>query len=47
MWRILASVVLVIGIVGSALGADAIKIGVVMNLTGPWASIDGPAWNGI
>ena len=47
MWRILASAVLVIGIVGSALGADAVKIGVVMNLTGPWASIDGPAWNGI
>ena len=26
---------------------DEIKIGVLMGLTGPWASIDGPAWNGI
>ena len=24
-----------------------IKVGVLMGLTGPWASIDGPAWNGI
>jgi len=29
------------------LGADVIKIGVLMNLTGPWASIDGPAWNSV
>jgi branched-chain amino acid transport system substrate-binding protein len=27
--------------------AKVIKIGVLMNLTGPWASIDGPAWNSI
>lgn len=26
---------------------DVIKIGVLMNLTGPWASIDGPAWNSV
>lgn len=38
---------LVFGLVGLAAGAGTIKIGVVMNLTGPWASIDGPAWNGI
>lgn len=32
---------------GSANAADEIKLGVLMNLTGPWASIDGPAWNSI
>ena len=33
---------------GSLLAAEEqIKIGVVQNLTGPWASIDGPSWNGI
>jgi len=26
---------------------EVIKIGVLMNLTGPWASIDGPAWSSI
>jgi branched-chain amino acid transport system substrate-binding protein len=26
---------------------EVIKIGVLMNLTGPWASIDGPAWNSV
>lgn len=26
---------------------EPIKIGVVQNLTGAWASIDGPSWNGI
>lgn len=31
----------------AAPAAGAIKIGVLMNLTGPWASIDGPAWNSI
>jgi branched-chain amino acid transport system substrate-binding protein len=31
----------------SAQQKDVIKIGVLMNLTGPWASIDGPAWNSI
>jgi branched-chain amino acid transport system substrate-binding protein len=30
-----------------AKAAQAIKIGVLMNLTGPWASIDGPAWNSV
>jgi branched-chain amino acid transport system substrate-binding protein len=29
------------------LAAEVIKVGVVMNLTGPWASIDEPAWKGI
>jgi branched-chain amino acid transport system substrate-binding protein len=34
--------------VGAASAEDGvIKIGVLMNLTGPWASIDGPAWNSI
>ena len=33
---------------GAASAEDGvIKIGVLMNLTGPWASIDGPAWNSI
>jgi branched-chain amino acid transport system substrate-binding protein len=31
----------------AAVKEDVIKIGVLMNLTGPWASIDGPAWNSI
>ena len=31
----------------SVVGQEPIKIGVVQNLTGPWASIDGPSWNGI
>lgn len=35
------------GVFVMATGAGTVKIGVVMNLTGPWASIDGPAWNGI
>lgn len=29
------------------LAAEVVKVGVVMNLTGPWASIDEPAWKGI
>ncbi len=36
---------LVLGLMYTSLGQ--IKIGVVMNLTGPWASIDEPAWKGI
>lgn len=39
--------VLVIGLMSLSCAAGPIKIGVVMNLTGPWASIDGPAWNGV
>lgn len=35
------------GVVGLSCVAGTIKIGVVMNLTGPWASIDEPAWKGI
>ncbi len=31
----------------TAASKKPIKIGVLMGLTGPWASIDGPAWNGI
>lgn len=31
----------------SVTAQEPIKIGVVQNLTGPWASIDGPSWNGI
>ncbi len=37
-----------ISLMGIAWAAEApIKIGVVQNLTGAWASIDGPCWNGI
>jgi len=47
MKRGISVVALTIGLVGLSLVGEPIKIGVVMNLTGPWASIDGPAWNGI
>ncbi len=47
MRKFIGVLALVIGMVGLSFGAEPIKIGVVMNLTGPWASIDGPAWNGI
>ena len=30
-----------------AYAQEAIKVGIVMGLTGPWASIDTPALNGI
>lgn len=37
-----------ISLMGVSWAAEApIKIGVVQNLTGAWASIDGPCWNGI
>jgi len=37
-----------ISLMGVTWAAEApIKIGVVQNLTGAWASIDGPCWNGI
>jgi len=45
--RGISVVALTIGLVGLSLVGEPVKIGVVMNLTGPWASIDGPAWNGI
>ncbi len=44
------SILLLILIVVTGLSVSAqepIKIGVVQNLTGPWASIDGPSWNGV
>ena len=47
MKRGISVVALTIGLVGLSLVGEPVKIGVVMNLTGPWASIDGPAWNGI
>jgi len=47
MKRGIGVVALIIGLVGLSLVGEPIKIGVVMNLTGPWASIDGPAWSGI
>ncbi len=40
-------VILFICISITAWAEEPIKIGVVMNLTGPWASIDGPATRGI
>ncbi len=44
----LVLVILVTSFIGVVLAADnPIKIGVVQNLTGAWASIDGPSWNGI
>lgn len=49
--KILFSLVLLIfaiSFIGIASAADnPIKIGVVQNLTGAWASIDGPSWNGM
>jgi len=49
--RVLFLVILMvfsIGLIGVSWAAEApIKIGVVQNLTGAWASIDGPCWNGI
>lgn len=45
MQRIIGIVVVLLGLAAIGFGSDPIKIGVVMNLTGPWASIDGPAWN--
>ena len=47
MKRGISVVALTIGLVSLSLVGEPVKIGVVMNLTGPWASIDGPAWNGI
>jgi len=44
----LVLVILVTSFMGIVLAADnPIKIGVVQNLTGAWASIDGPSWNGM
>lgn len=49
--RVLFLVILMvfgIGLMGVSWAAEVpIKIGVVQNLTGAWASIDGPCWNGI
>ena len=42
---LLLTLIIVTGLSISA--QEPIKIGVVQNLTGPWASIDGPSWNGI
>ncbi len=39
-------VVMLVGMAGSVCAAEPVKIGVVMGLTGPWASIDTPATNG-
>jgi len=45
---LLVLVILVTSFMGIVLAADnPIKIGVVQNLTGAWASIDGPSWNGM
>ncbi|MEN3202329.1 MAG: ABC transporter substrate-binding protein [Atribacterota bacterium] len=44
---ILGAVVLVLVFAFSAFAAEPIKVGVVMGLTGPWASIDTPALNGV
>ena len=44
----LVLVILVTSFMGVVLAADnPIKIGVIQNLTGAWASIDGPSWNGM
>jgi branched-chain amino acid transport system substrate-binding protein len=37
----------VVGLTVFCSAAEPIKVGVVMGLTGPWASIDEPAWKGI
>jgi branched-chain amino acid transport system substrate-binding protein len=44
---LLGVVVLLFGLVWVACAAEPIKVGVVMGLTGPWASIDTPALNGV
>lgn len=44
---ILGVLVLVLAFACSAFAAEPIKVGVVMGLTGPWASIDTPALNGV
>jgi len=38
---------LLVGGASLAYAQEAIKVGIVMGLTGPWASIDTPALNGI
>ncbi|MEN3188265.1 MAG: ABC transporter substrate-binding protein [Atribacterota bacterium] len=45
-WLVLGFVVLFLSVAFSAYAQEPIKIGVVMGLTGPWASIDTPATNG-
>jgi branched-chain amino acid transport system substrate-binding protein len=44
---LLGVAVLLFGLVWAACAAEPIKVGVVMGLTGPWASIDTPALNGV
>ncbi|MCX7730768.1 MAG: ABC transporter substrate-binding protein [Candidatus Caldatribacterium sp.] len=43
----LSGVVFALVLAFSAFAAEPIKVGVVMGLTGPWASIDTPALNGV
>ncbi|NSW75860.1 MAG: ABC transporter substrate-binding protein [Candidatus Atribacteria bacterium] len=45
-WFVLGFVVLFLSVAFSVYAQEPIKIGVVMGLTGPWASIDTPATNG-
>lgn len=44
---IFGALVLVLAFACSVFAAEPIKVGVVMGLTGPWASIDTPALNGV
>jgi branched-chain amino acid transport system substrate-binding protein len=44
---LVVSVSLLLGATIASAQQKVIKVGVLMNLTGPWASIDVPAWNAI
>ncbi|MGQ9615891.1 MAG: ABC transporter substrate-binding protein [Spirochaetota bacterium] len=43
----LSCIFLLTGAFSALWAQDVVKIGVLMNLTGPWATIDGPAWNSV
>ncbi|MGC8777860.1 MAG: ABC transporter substrate-binding protein [Candidatus Caldatribacteriaceae bacterium] len=45
-WFVFSFVVFLIGVAFSVYAQEPVKIGLVMGLTGPWASIDTPATNG-
>jgi len=47
MNKVVRLLALIAGVAVLCAAVEPIKIGVVMGLTGPWASIDEPAWKGI
>lgn len=44
---LIVSLLLIVGVSYSQAAEKPIKVGVLMNLTGPWASIDEPAWKSL